>query len=103
MGRPPGNPDGMSKSTYIKARKVALKRKEKVLAAMAREDKFIPDNEMAAKALDAAVEILLLPGANSMRMSAAKVLLEFTQRKPATNSQVTLNAAEDFLDSIAPQ
>lgn len=61
---------------------------------------FEADNNVAEEALNTLVEILRLPGAEKDRISAAKSLLEFTQKKPAAFNNVTLNKAETFLEAI---
>ena len=35
------------------------------------------------------------------RLSAARLVLDYTKSKPASNSHVTLNSAEDFLAALA--
>lgn len=100
-GRVAGQPDGMRLKQFLKLKEAALVKKEKVLKAMAK--KFEADNDIAQKALDTAVEILLLPGANQIRLQAAKTLLEYTQRKPVVANEVNLKTAEAFLDELAEE
>jgi predicted alpha/beta-hydrolase family hydrolase len=99
-GRTPGLPDGMRKPEFLKLKALAEIKTKKVLAAMAKTDEFEPDNKVANAAIEACVEVLNMPGSIVTRMQAAKTLLEYTQRKPQTASQVTLKTAEDFLDQI---
>lgn len=61
---------------------------------------FQADNDVAEESVKTLVEILRLPGAEKDRISAAKALLEYTQRKPAAYSEVTLNKAESFLEAV---
>lgn len=61
---------------------------------------FQADNDVAEESVKTLVEILRLPGAEKDRISAAKTLLEYTQRKPAAYSEVTLNKAESFLEAV---
>lgn len=100
FGREPGQPDGMKKKEYLILKAAGLERTDKVMAYMAEKDKFIADNEYAHKSLRTAVAILELPGSHVLKLQAAKVLLEYTQRKPVAASAVTLTTAESFLDEI---
>ena len=61
---------------------------------------FQADNDIAEESVKTLVEVLRLPGAEKDRISAAKTLLEYTQRKPAAYSEVTLNKAESFLEAV---
>lgn len=61
---------------------------------------FAADNNVAEEALTQVISILREPGHPRDKLAAAKTLLEYTQRKPSTSSELTLNKAEDFLDSI---
>jgi hypothetical protein len=99
-GRPPGQPDGMRLTRFRKVKAKAAIKTQKVLAYMAKDTEFDPDNKIAHEAIKTCVEILNLPGAATVRMQAAKVLLEYTQRKPQTANEVTLKTAETWLDEI---
>ena len=100
-GRPPGVPDGMSQKTYLKLKAAADIKTQKVMKAMTKI--FEADNDVAKKAIETAVNILNLPGAHQLRLQAAKTLLDFTQRKPVTASELNLKTAENFLDELASQ
>lgn len=67
---------------------------------MVEKKTFEPDNDVAEEAITTLVEVLRLPGAEKDRISAAKALLEYTQKKPAAFNNVTLNKAETFLEAI---
>ena len=99
-GRVAGQPDGMKLPEFKRLKALAIIKTKKVMAAMAKTDDFEPDNKIANAAIEACVDILNMPGALAARMSAAKTLLEFTQRKPQTASAITLKTAETFLDEI---
>lgn len=99
-GRPPGLPDGMRHHEFLKLKALADIKTQKVMAYMSRDTDFDPDNKIADAAIKVCVEILNLPGANTIRMAAAKTLLEYTQKKPQTASAITLKTAETFLDEI---
>lgn len=100
VGRFPGQPDGMRKKEFIRLRDIGLEKTKKVMAYMAHNDKFIADNDKAFKALETAVEILEIPGQYVLKLQAAKVILEYTQKKPVAATAMTLTTAEAFLDDI---
>jgi hypothetical protein len=100
-GRKPGVPDGISYKNWPYHRRKAKKRTEKIIKRMAELKIFEPDNNIAKQAIEETVKILSSPGEERTRLQAAKVLLEYTQRKPVTASEVTLNKAEALLDAIA--
>lgn len=61
---------------------------------------FIPDNDVAKQAIEETITVLKLPGEHRLKLQAAKVLLEYTQKKPVQANEITLNKAEAFLDAI---
>ena len=58
------------------------------------------DDVYALEALRAAVEIMREPGQNRDRLTAARMVLDFTKTKPATKQDVTIGKAEEFLESL---
>ena len=63
--------------------------------------KIAPDeNEFAIEALKTAVEVMRVPGETRERLAAARLVLDFTKTKPAAKQEVSINKAEDFLDSL---
>lgn len=58
------------------------------------------DDIYAIEALKAAVEIMREPGQNRDRLTAARMVLDFTKTKPATKQDVTIGRAEEFLESL---
>ena len=58
------------------------------------------DDVYAVEALKAAVEIMREPGQNRDRLTAARMVLDFTKTKPAAKSEVTIGKAEAFLESL---
>lgn len=67
---------------------------------MADQKIWVADNDRAEKAMSKAVEIMGLPGDERVRLSAAKMILEFTQRKPVAASEHTIHNAHAFLESV---
>ena len=60
-------------------------------------------NDYAKEALQTAVEVMRTPAADRERLSAARLVLEFTEAKPAAKSEVTLHQAEAWLEELAKQ
>lgn len=58
------------------------------------------DDVYAKEALKTAVEIMREPGQNRDRLTAARMVLDFTKTKPASKSEVTIGKAEAFLSSL---
>ena len=83
-GRPKGVPDGYTKETIKPIREKAKKFAEVVVS------KIDIKNEYAKEALETAVEILRTPSATRDRLASARLILEFTEAKPASKSEVTL-------------
>lgn len=61
---------------------------------------FVADNDIAEEAIKETIAILRNPASAKDKLAAAKTLLEYTQKKPATNAELTLNKAEDFLEAV---
>lgn len=63
-----------------------------------------PDlNEVAAEALEGALSVLRGPQSQQQKLAAAKLLLDFSMSKPVAKSEVSVNAAEDWLASLAKE
>ena len=56
---------------------------------------------LAGKALTTAVEIMDIRGDDKNRLSAARLILDFTKTKPVTKVDVEVHTAEKFLDEIS--
>ena len=98
-GRPVAVPDGFTKQTIEPIRaphKKQKKKAKKVVAIMTDEN----ENSHAKEALEAAVEILRTPGQTRDRLTAARLVLDFTKSKPVSKSEVTVGKAEAFLSSL---
>lgn len=54
-------------------------------------------------ALLATLEVLRKPGDKRTKLAAARQILEWTRAKPAAKSDVTINAAEEWLKAVATQ
>ena len=97
-GRPKGVPDGYRKADIEPIREKAKKEAEKVVQIMS--DKFDIDDGYAKEALQTAVEVMRTPGETRERLSAARLVLDWTKAKPAAKSEVTIGKAEEFLASL---
>lgn len=100
VGRRKGHPDGIRLKDWLIIKEKASKKAERAVTIMAEKDIWVPDNDVAAKAMKAAIEVLEVPGEHRNRLAAAKTILDFTQTKPVVKSETTLKTAEEFLASI---
>ncbi len=89
----------LTTKAYADIRSKAEIAAEEMYTQMKDED-LLPDSELAKAALKRVMVILNEPAIHSIHLSAAKILLDFTKQKPATKSDVTVNAAEAFLDAL---
>tara|TARA_B100000768_G_scaffold68871_2_gene66307 strand:+ start:1381 stop:1884 length:504 start_codon:yes stop_codon:yes gene_type:complete len=97
-GRPTGTPDGYTLEAITPIRKQAQKDAERIVAIMAKDNNI--DDEYAVEALKTAVEIMREPAQNRDKLTAARMVLDFTKTKPAAKSEVTIGKAEAFLESL---
>ena len=97
-GRPKGTPDGYTLEAITPIRAKAKQDAERIVKIMAEEHQI--DDEFAVEALRTAVEIMREPGQNRDRLTAARMVLDFTKTKPAAKSEVTIGKAEAFLESL---
>ena len=58
------------------------------------------EDEYSQEALETAVEIMRVPGETRERLSAARLILDYTKSKPVSKSEVAVSKAEDFLASL---
>ena len=98
-GRPLAVPDGYTKATIEPLRNKAKEEAKKAVAIMTDEN----ENTHAKEALEAAVEILRTPGQTRDRLTAARLVLDFTKSKPVSKQEVTVGKAEAFLSSLLDQ
>lgn len=96
-GRPLGRADGLTQSqcdaawadARVKARKDMTNIKSKI---------DLP--EAAEEALMATLVVMRSPMTQQVKLAAAKQVLDFTMAKPVAKSEVTVNAAEKWLESL---
>lgn len=96
-GKYPGTADG-----YRNADMIALKERVRIQVAkdMEKIKQRMNLDDKAEEALGTAIEIMRLPGQASTRLQAARMVLEWTRAKPASESKVTVNQAEAWLASL---
>lgn len=80
-----------------------MKIAEKKVEQMAEELGIDLDEDEAAKAaLEYAVSVVeTKKEAVASKLAAARLILDFTKKKPASSTEVKLNAAEEFLAALA--
>jgi len=97
-GRPQGTPDGYTLEMITPIRNQAKADAERIVKIMASDNEI--DDVYAIEALKAAVEIMREPGQNRDRLTAAKMVLDFTKIKPVAKSEIVVGKAEAFLESL---
>ena len=100
-GKKPGTPYGMRWADAEPLWEIA---REKAKVHMANIKKVMPvEDERAEKAMIATLEVLESPMNQTTKLQAARQVLEWTKAKPASKQEVTVNAAEAWLASIAEE
>jgi len=97
-GRPVGVVDGYTKEQLAPLKEKAASEAERVVAIMS--EKFDINDEYSQEALKAAVAIMREPSQNRDKLTAARLVLDFTRSKPAASVEVTVGKAESFLSSL---
>lgn len=101
MGRIKGAPDGIRYKDFLKQKEhVETVLVPKVMKAMADKKIWEADNDKAQAAMEAAVGIVNMQGDIRTKLQAAKVILEFTQRKPVASQDITVLNAQSFLQAV---
>ena len=96
-GRPVGVVDGYTAEQLVPIREKARKEAERIVAIMS--EQFDVD-DYGKEALKAAVAIMREPAQNRDKLTAARLVLDFTRSKPAASVEVTVGKAESFLSSL---
>lgn len=100
VGRRHGHPDGIRLKDWLIVKEKAAKTAVKAIKIMSDKKIWQADNDVAEKAMQAALEILAAPGEHRNKLAAAKTILDFTQSKPVVKNETTLKTAEQFLESL---
>lgn len=96
-----GIPDGMRKAEATKLSAEAAESAKQTMADLKQAGVVVGIDAASEEALTMTLQIMRAPGDKKVRLAAAKQVLEWTRAKPATKSDVTLNAAEAWLAAIA--
>ena len=97
-GRPMGAVDGYTAEQLVPIRAKAQAEADKVVAIMS--EQYDINDEYSQEALKAAVAIMREPSQNRDKLTAARLVLDFTRSKPAASVEVTVGKAESFLSSL---
>lgn len=98
-----GVPDGMRRAEADRLRAIAREQVKKDMANLKAAGVLDVNDQRAEEAMTATLEVLRDPGSQQMKLAAAKQVLEWTKAKPATKQDVTINAAEQWLASLADE
>ena len=99
-----GVPDGWAnnKRGVATERAAAIKDAKEIVQIMVKKAK-VPDDEAAIEALDYAVAVVRDKTIDTRnKLSAAKLVLDFTKQKPVQKADITLTA-ESFLEELAKE
>jgi len=100
-GRTRGHSDGIT-IRRLRSLRARAKREAKIIVEYMMEQNMIPKEGYAKEALETAVEVMRLQEIHPRdKLAASKLVLEYTMSKPATESNISVKTAEDFLDEIA--
>lgn len=94
--------DGMYRKEREAKKAVAKDEAKRMVRIMEKKGFQLPENEFAREALEAAVETMRMEAINPKdKLTAARLVLEFTKAKPAAQAELTVRRAEDYLAEIA--
>ncbi len=101
-GRKLGHYDGIPLEECIKINAEAAVYAKRVIEKMKENGTIQPtDDPRAVEALEGSIEVLRKPVDQRTKLMAAKIILEYTKSKPASETKVTVNKAEEWLAAIA--
>ena len=98
IGRKVGHPWGYREGKLAELQKEAAKQVQKDMENI---KKKLELDEVAEEAMVGALTVLRNPNSQQTKLTAAKLLLEFSKTKPVAKSEVSVNAAEAWLASLA--
>ncbi|API58461.1 hypothetical protein BSL82_03390 [Tardibacter chloracetimidivorans] len=102
-GRKTGVPSGWNYKEYAVEVAEAEKQARKMFNIMADEG-LVPDDQMAQAALLEALTIMKNKATSTAhKLSASRLVLDYTRAKPASKSDVTIHKAESLLEALAAQ
>jgi hypothetical protein len=101
VGRKHLQTTGLSRRELRVQRFIAANKAEKAMRIMEEKNIWKADNDVSAKAMDFAIQVVSMPEGNvEAKLKAAKIILDFTQSKPVVKNETTLKNAEDFLNQV---
>ena len=98
IGRKCGHPWGIREKKLTRLQKKAAKQVQKDMENI---KKKLELDEVAEEAMTGALTVLRNPNSQQTKLAAAKLLLDFSKTKPVAKSEVSINAAEAWLASLA--
>lgn len=98
-----GVPDGMRKAEADKLNAQAAESAKQTMADLKQAGVVVGIDAAGEEAMLMTLQIMRAPGDKKVRLAAAKQILEWTRAKPATQSNVTVNAAEEWLKAVAAE
>lgn len=96
-----GVPDGMRKKEAQRRWAKAERSAKKTMAELKETKALDGLDEKAEEALTSAIAVMRSPSNQTVKLAAARLVLDFTKAKPASKSEITLNKAEAWLKQIA--
>jgi len=98
--RKQGHPGSVPGFRYEEALKLWAKARESAERDMTEIKKKINLSDAAEEALTEVITVMRGPQAPPLKLQAAKIVLEWTMAKPVAKSEVTVNSAEQWLESL---
>lgn len=96
--------DGMYRKERQQKQAIAKDEAKRMVKIMEKKGFDIPENEFAREALIAAVETMRMEAINPKdKLTAARLVLDFTKSKPAAQAELTVRKAEDYLAELAKE
>ena len=96
-----GVPDGMRKAKANKLWKKANKSAKKTMEDLKENGALEDLNPKAEEALEAAIAVMRSPSNQTIKLNAARLVLDFVKSKPVSKKELTLNKAEEWLKQVA--
>ena len=96
-----GIPDGMRREEAEEAWALARQKAKEDMANLKKAGIMDASDERAEEAMVATLEVMRSPMNQQTQLQAARQVLEWTKAKPASKSEMTVNAAEAWLASLA--
>lgn len=96
----PGKPRNLTNAQWADVTATARLDAKRIIKKM-KDAGQMPDDPMAAEALEKAVTTLRASSAPKDVAALGRLILDFTKAKPAQKTELTVRTHEDFLDELA--